>query len=65
MNEHKKIEKTILDRFDAGIGPDSIVYAKLLKEYIDKKFEDLYDRLERTLIFHDLTTSYIPTVDEG
>lgn len=64
MNEHKGIEKVLLDRFEAGMGPDSITYAKFLKEYIDAKFEDLYDRFERTLIFHDLTTSYIPTNDE-
>ncbi len=64
MNEHKEIEKTLLDRFEAGMGPDSIFYAKLLKEYIDKKFEDLYDRLEMTLILHNISTTYIPTNDE-
>lgn len=64
MNEHKEIEKKLLDRFDAGMGPDSIAYAKLLKEYIDAKFEDLYDRLEMTLILHDMSTTYIPTKDE-
>lgn len=64
MNKHKKIEKKLLDRFDAGMGPDSITYAKLLKEYIDAKFEDLYDRLERTLIIHYMSTTYIPTNDE-
>jgi hypothetical protein len=35
-----------------------------LKNYIDSKFEDLYERLERTFLTHNLTTAYIPSEDE-
>lgn len=63
MNDHKEIEKKLNAMLEAGFWPDCNSCAKYLKEYIDAKFEDLYDRLEMTLILHDMSTTYIPTND--
>jgi len=33
---------------------------RIIREYIDAKFEDLYERLEKTLITNNLAPTYLP-----
>jgi len=56
----QKAEENLLKRINREILYESeSEMVRDVKDYIDAKFEDLYDRLERTLISNDLTTYHI------